>query len=72
MSKPKLLSIEDLRKKKPAELQQYVIDLQKNKVELLHALTTNKEKRSHQLGLIRRSIARAKTVLAQQTKEEEK
>lgn len=72
MSKLKLLSIEDLRKKKPAELQEYIISLQKSKTELLHALTTNKEKQSHQLGLIRKSIARAKTVLAQQAKEEEK
>ncbi len=70
--KVKFLDLKDLRTKKPAELDAYVSDMQKYRVELLHALQTGKEKGTHQLSLIKKTIARAHTVRVAQAKEEEK
>lgn len=70
--KLKLSSTKDLRSKKPAELEKYITELRSNQAELLHAIATGKDKQTHQLGRIRRSIATAKTLAAQnnsQTKE---
>lgn len=70
--KIKTLSIKDLRAKKPAELEQYVAELKTNQAELVHLMSINKEKQTHQLSVIKRAIAQAKTVQAQAAKEEEK
>ncbi len=60
--KVKLLSIKDLRTKKDAELAAYIAELQTSYQELIHALNTNKETKTHHLGAIKKSIARAKTI----------
>jgi ribosomal protein L29 len=63
----------DLRSKKPAELEAYINEVNSSLAELRHALATNKEKQTHQVKVIKKSIARAKTVLAEQvTQEKEK
>lgn len=70
--KVKTLTIKDLRTKKPSELEKYIAELQKSQAELIHAISINKEKQTHQHSVIRRAIARAKTVQAEAAKEKEK
>ena len=60
--KIKLLSVKDKKKKKDAEISAYIAELQTSYQELTHALNTNKETKTHQLGAIKKSIARAKTI----------
>lgn len=68
--KLKLMSLKDMQSKDVSELQAYCQELQATKAELTHLLHTGKEKSTHQLGLIKKSIARAKTLA--KIKEEEK
>jgi len=60
--KLKLFTAKDLRTKKPAEISAYIADLKKARLELLEQLQTGKEKTTHQLKLIKRSIATAHTI----------
>jgi len=69
--KLKLLTTKDLRSKKSADIDQYVIDLEKQRIELLHLIATNKEKQTHQIGEIKRAIAQAKTLQTQVLRGEE-
>lgn len=69
--KLKTLTIKELRAKKPAELEKYIAELKKSQSELHHAIYTNKESKTHQVGVIKRAIAQAHTVLGE-NKEEEK
>lgn len=64
--------LKDLQSKKPAELDAYIADMQKNHAELVLMIQTGKEKTTHQLGLIKKSIAQAHTVRTQQARKEEK
>ncbi len=66
----KLLSVKELRGKKEAELTKYVSELQAAHRELIHALYTNKETKTHTIRAIKKSIARTKTILTIQSKEE--
>lgn len=68
--KIKTLTIKELRSKKPAEIEKYVLELKKSQSELSHEIYTNKETKTHQLGVIRKAIARAKTVQTAVAKEE--
>lgn len=70
--KVKFLSQKELQSKKPAEIDVYIAELQKNHAELVHLIQTGKEKTTHQLGQIKKSIARAYTAQTQQTQKEEK
>jgi ribosomal protein L29 len=66
--KIKLLSVKELRTKKEGELNNYIAELQVNRSNLIDAIQTGKEKTTHQLGQIKRSIAKAKTVLSEAAK----
>lgn len=70
--KIKFAPLKDLQAKKPAELDSYITEMQKSRTELLHMIQTGKEKSTHQLGLIKKSIARAHTIRTQQARKEEK
>jgi ribosomal protein L29 len=70
--KIKFAALKDLQAKKPAELDTYIAEMKKTSAELMHQIHTGKEKSTHQLGLIKKSIARAYTVRTQQAKKEEK
>lgn len=60
--KLQLLTPKDLRSKKSSDIDQYIIDLEKQRIELLHLIATNKEKQTHQIGYIKRAIAQAKAL----------
>lgn len=68
--KIKTLTMKELVTKKPAEIEKYVTELTKTQAELNHALRTGKEKQTHQMKLVKKAIARAKTVQSAQTGEE--
>ncbi|MBP9738415.1 50S ribosomal protein L29 [Candidatus Saccharibacteria bacterium] len=70
--KLKTLTPKDLRGKKPAELDAYLLDLQKQQVELTHLLSINKDKQTHQVSIIKRAIAQVKTVQTQVAQGKEK
>jgi len=70
--KLKVLTTKELRSKKPAELTAYITEMKKNYVEFVHAVVLNKEKQTHQAGVMRRAIAQAKTIQAEMRQEEEK
>lgn len=57
-----ILTLKELRSKKPAEIEAYIADLKKSQVELNHSINTNKENKTHQVGVIKKAIARAKTI----------
>ena len=69
--KLKLLTTTDLRSKKSVDIDQYVTDLKRQRIELMHLIATNKEKQTHQIGEIKRAIAQAKTLQAQALRGEE-
>lgn len=60
--KLKLTPVKDLRGKKPAEIEAYVAELKKQQAELNHALYTNKDSQTHQVGQIKKAIAQARTI----------
>ncbi|HMS31061.1 MAG TPA: 50S ribosomal protein L29 [Candidatus Saccharibacteria bacterium] len=68
--KLKTLTVKELRAKKPAELQQYVEELETSFKQLHLGISTNKEKQTHQHGVIKKSIARAHTIAAEQVNQE--
>ena len=63
--KLKLFTAKELRTKKPTEISAYTADLNKARLELLEQLQTGKEKTTHQLKLIKRSIATAHTIASE-------
>ena len=63
--KLKTLTITELRAKKPADIEKYVAELQNSFTELSHQISINKDNKTHQLGQIKKSIAKAKTIQAQ-------
>ena len=60
--KIKTLTVKELRTKKPEEVTKYITELQTTMTELIMAISTNKEKQTHQIGLIKKSIAKANTI----------
>lgn len=60
--KAKNLNAKELAAKKPAEIEAYIVELQKNLTELMHQINTGKENKTHQINVIKKAIARAKTV----------
>lgn len=67
--KVKTLSVKELRTKKPAEIEKYIAEIKASQAELNHAIYTNKEKQTHQVGMLKKAVARAKTILAAQSAE---
>lgn len=57
-----VLTTKELRTKKSADLDKYVADLTKQQTELVHQVSLQKENKTHQLGVIKKAIARAKTI----------
>lgn len=57
-----VLTTKDLRSKKPADIDKYIADLQKQRTELVHQVSLQKENKTHQLGVLKTAIARAKTI----------
>ena len=70
--KLKLATTTELRSKKAADLSKYIAEMTESYGELNHALYTGKDKQTHQLAQIKKSIARAKTIQAQLSAGEEK
>lgn len=66
----KSVTVKELRSKKSSEITKHLDDLRKNLAELRHALYTNKEGKTHQLGEIKKAIAQAQTILAEIKREE--
>ena len=60
--KLKLLELKDLRTKKIVDIEKYIAELQKSLSELNHSIYTSKENKTHQISVIKKAIARAKTV----------
>jgi ribosomal protein L29 len=65
-----ILTAKELRAKKTADIEKYIAELQSSQIELNHSISTNKENKTHQVGVIKKAIARAKTVLRAQAGEE--
>lgn len=63
-------SFKDLQGKKPADINAYVVKLRVQLAELQHQVATGKEKQTHQLRELKRSIAQAHTVLTAKGKEQ--
>jgi ribosomal protein L29 len=70
--KIKLLTTKELRTKKPAEIQKYVKELQTHRIDLIEKVQAGKEKTTHQLKQMKRSIATALTVEAENSTKEKK
>jgi|GEM_PF-6751593 len=70
--KLKTLTPKELRTKKPADIEKYIIELEQSQVDLNLALNTNKEKKTHQIGIIKKAIARANTIQTELNAQEEK
>ena len=70
--KLKTLTPKELRTKKPADIEKYIIELEQSQVELNLALNTNKEKTTHQIGIIKKAIARANTIQTELGAQKEK
>lgn len=68
--KVSLLTIKDLKGKKSADIDAYITTLQTQKAELVHQISLQKENKTHQIAVIKRAIAQAKTVQTQQGKEQ--
>lgn len=60
--KIKTLTPKELRTKKRAEIEKYLAELKQSQRELNHLIYTNKENKTHQVGIIKKAIARAKTI----------
>lgn len=60
--KIKTLTANELRGKKATEIEAHITELHKNLEELSHALYSGKENKTHQVSVIKKAIARAKTV----------
>jgi ribosomal protein L29 len=70
--KLKLLTVKELRTKKAADVSTYVAELRQNYVQLQHAIATNKDKQTHQLGQIKKAVARAHTIMNEQAAQNDK
>lgn len=70
--KVKTLTIKDLRVKKSADIEKYLTELRKSSVELQHQIAINKENKTHQLAVIKKAIAQAKTIQSELVNGEEK
>lgn len=57
------MSMQDLREKSEAELKLELIELSKTKFENRLSFSINKLEKTHKLKLVRRNIARVKTIL---------
>jgi len=68
--KLKTLTVKELRTKKSADIEKYVIELEHSQIELNHLINTNKDKQTHQISLIKKAIARAKTIQTQAVNQE--
>lgn len=60
--KLKTLTTKELRAKKPADISAYLVELELSQVAHNLGLNTNKDKQTHQVEVIKKAIARAKTV----------
>lgn len=60
--KLKLITTKELHTKKPAELAKYLTELKTTLNDLQYQIHTNKDKQTHQLKILKRSIARVKTI----------
>lgn len=65
----KILSLKDLRSKKPAEVNKYIAQLQSDYAGLTRDILANKQKQTHLLKNTKIAIARAHTVLTSLAKE---
>ncbi len=72
MKKLTFLSIKELGGKKPAEFEAYINEMKITMRDLIHDIATNKEKQTHKLKLIKRAIAKAKTMQTKATQGTEK
>lgn len=58
------MDIQDLRQKSAEELKAHLLDLQKEQFSLRMQKATNQLAKTHDIGRVRREIARVKTLLA--------
>lgn len=68
--KLKLLTAKELVSKKPAEIEKYIAEIKQSQQELNHALYTNKEIKTHQVGNLKKALARALTIQGSLAREE--
>jgi large subunit ribosomal protein L29 len=64
MSDKAKLKADDLQAKSAAELNQLLLDLRKEQFSLNMSKGSGQEVKGHQFGIVRRNIARVKTVLS--------
>lgn len=67
----KFLKLEELRTKKPAELDKYLADIKAAREQLRMDLSTNKSKGTHMVSKLKHEVARVKTVQAETRQKEE-
>ena len=66
------LTVKELRTKKPADIEKYLVEMELSQVAHNLGLNTNKEKQTHQVKVIKKAIALAKTVQTEANKGKEK
>ena len=60
--KLKFLTTQEMQKKKTDELETYVIEMKTSLAVLQREIARNQDNKTHQIRLVRKTIARAKTV----------
>ena len=60
--KLKTFTAKELRTKKPADIDKYIVELEQQQVEHNQALYTNKDNKTHQIKVLKKAIARAYTI----------
>ncbi len=60
--KLKFLTTQEMQKKKTNELETYVIEMKTSLAVLQREIARNQDNKTHQISLVRKTIARAKTV----------
>lgn len=68
--KIKLLTIKDLQKKSETELKEYIEETKAVLGQLYRDILANKDKQTHQVAQLKKSIARAKTLVMQSSGED--
>lgn len=60
--KLKLSTTKELRGKKPAEIDAYIVEMKNTLAELRREVARNQDNKTHQISLLKKTIARAQTV----------
>ncbi len=67
--KIKFSTPEELRSKKVSEIEKYILDMKNTLAELCREISRKQDNKTHQIKLVKKTIARARTVQSAQTQQ---